>query len=102
MSNLNKLSATEAAAAIAAKRVKSVDLVAACLDRIKAREPEIGAWSFIDPVRAMDEARARDAEAPRGPLHGVPTSSIPPTCRRPTARRSTRATGHRSTRRAWH
>jgi Asp-tRNA(Asn)/Glu-tRNA(Gln) amidotransferase A subunit family amidase len=74
MSNLNKLSATEAAAAIAAKRVKSVDLVAACLDRIKAREPEIGAWSFIDPVRAMDEARARDAEAPRGPLHGVPVA----------------------------
>lgn len=72
MSDYNKMSATEAAAAIASKRLKSADLVAACLERIKARENEIGAWAFIDPVRAIDEARARDAEAPRGPLHGVP------------------------------
>jgi Asp-tRNA(Asn)/Glu-tRNA(Gln) amidotransferase A subunit family amidase len=72
MSNHNKLSATDAAAAIAAGRLNSVDFVFACLERIKAREPEIGAWSFLDPDRALAEARARDAEAPRGPLHGVP------------------------------
>jgi Asp-tRNA(Asn)/Glu-tRNA(Gln) amidotransferase A subunit family amidase len=72
MSDPNTWTASDAAAAIAARKIKSTDLVAACLDRIKAREKEIGAWMFIDPERAMAEARARDAEAPRGPLHGVP------------------------------
>ena len=72
MSDPNTWTASDAAAAIAARKIKSVDLVAACLDRIKARESEIGAWTFIDPERAMAEARARDAEAPRGALHGVP------------------------------
>ena len=72
MSTPNTWTARQAAEAIAARRIKSIDLVAACLDRVKAREPEIGAWTFIDPERAMAEARTRDAEAPRGPLHGVP------------------------------
>jgi Asp-tRNA(Asn)/Glu-tRNA(Gln) amidotransferase A subunit family amidase len=68
----NTWTATAAAAAIAARRIRSVDLVTACLERIRAREPEIGAWAHIDAERALAEARARDAEAPRGPLHGVP------------------------------
>lgn len=68
----NELSASEAAAAIAARKITSQELVRACLDRIAAREGEVGAWTYLDRDRAMAEARARDGEAPRGPLHGVP------------------------------
>jgi Asp-tRNA(Asn)/Glu-tRNA(Gln) amidotransferase A subunit family amidase len=87
MNALNTLSAVEAAAAIAARRITSVDLVTACLERIKAREPEIGAWAHIDAERALAEARARDAEPPRGPLHGVPVGikDIIDTAEMPTA-----------------
>jgi amidase len=74
MTEPNTWSASAAAAAVAERKIKSVELVAACLDRIKAREPEIGAWTFLDPERALAEARARDAEKPRGPLHGVPVA----------------------------
>ena len=69
---LNELSASDAAAAIAARKITSQDLVRSCLDRIAAREGEVGAWTYLDRDRAMAEARARDGEAPRGPLHGVP------------------------------
>jgi Asp-tRNA(Asn)/Glu-tRNA(Gln) amidotransferase A subunit family amidase len=70
--NPNTWSAAAAAAAIAARKISSMELVTACLDRIAAREPEIGAWTFVERERALAEARARDAERPRGPLHGVP------------------------------
>jgi amidase len=72
MKSPNELSASEAAAAIAAGRLKSVELVEACLARIEAREPTVQAWEQLDARRALDEARALDREAPRGPLHGVP------------------------------
>jgi Asp-tRNA(Asn)/Glu-tRNA(Gln) amidotransferase A subunit family amidase len=68
----NAWSASAAAAAVATGKITSKELVAACLDRIVAREPEIGAWAYVDPDRALAEARARDGEAARGPLHGVP------------------------------
>jgi len=93
----NELSASVAAAAIAAGRLKSADLVAACIARIEAREPVVKAWEQFDPARAMAEARARDAEAPRGPLHGVPVGvkDIIDTADFPTAYGSPIYTGHR-------
>ncbi|MFN4088142.1 MAG: amidase [Alphaproteobacteria bacterium] len=66
------LGALDAGAAIATGRLSSEALVRSCLDRIAARDPAIDAWSFLDPEQALAEARRRDAEAPRGPLHGVP------------------------------
>ncbi len=48
------------------------DLVQACLERIEEREPVVGAWAHLDPEAALEQARARDAEPPRSPLHGVP------------------------------
>ena len=74
MKSPNELSASEAAGAIAAGRLKSAELVEACLARIEAREPTVKAWVRLDARRAMSEARARDGEAPRGPLHGVPVA----------------------------
>ena len=53
----NLLSATEAAAAIAAGMLKSETLVRACLDRIRARESEVEAWAYLDPELALAQAR---------------------------------------------
>jgi len=52
--------------------MKSETLVTACLERIAHRDREVHAWAFVDPERALAEARARDREAPRSALHGVP------------------------------
>ena len=69
---MNTLSAAEAARRIAAGRLKSEALVAACLERIAAREPEVRAWACVDRELALKQAQALDRESPRSPLHGVP------------------------------
>ncbi len=73
MPNLNKLSATEIARGIAAKKFTAEAVVRDCLDRIAEREPTIHAWASIDPDYALMQARALDmSPSSRGPLHGVP------------------------------
>jgi Asp-tRNA(Asn)/Glu-tRNA(Gln) amidotransferase A subunit family amidase len=73
---LAALTAAEAAAQLAAGRITSEELVAACFTRIEAREAEIQAWAFLDRERALEEARSADAARREGkgvgPLHGVP------------------------------
>jgi len=73
---LEWLSATDAARAIAEGAVSSEQLVEACLARIRAAEPEVQAWHFLDPEHALTQARARDLDRKEGraigPLHGVP------------------------------
>ena len=66
------LSVRDAAREIAAGRLSAEAFATACLDRIAAREPIVGAWHYLDRDAALAAARARDAEAPRGPLHGIP------------------------------
>ena len=68
----HQLSAAEAAAAIRTGRLRSADLVDACLQRIGEREPQVGAWQCLDAAGARGTAARRDAEPSRGPLHGVP------------------------------
>ena len=72
MADLRSLSAREAAWQIAERGITAEALVTAYLDRIEAREAVVGAWQYLDRERALATARQRDAEAPRGPLHGVP------------------------------
>ena len=43
----------------------------ACLDRIAERDKAIEAWAYLDPERALREARRRDTASTKGPLHGV-------------------------------
>jgi amidase len=69
---LNLLSATEAASRIAAGKLKSEALVAACIQRINQREDEVRAWAHFDAALALAQARARDQESPRTRLHGIP------------------------------
>jgi len=56
----------------ALSELSSEALVRACLERIEAREPVVGAWAFLDAEAALAQARERDAEAPRSALHGLP------------------------------
>jgi Asp-tRNA(Asn)/Glu-tRNA(Gln) amidotransferase A subunit family amidase len=72
VTDLRTLTAREAALQIAERRITAEALVTACLDRIEAREPVVGAWQHLDRERALATARQRDAEPPRGPLHGIP------------------------------
>ena len=69
---LNRLSAIEAAARIAAGKLKSEALVTACIERINQRDEEVQAWAHFDPALALAQARARDKEPPRTRLHGIP------------------------------
>jgi Asp-tRNA(Asn)/Glu-tRNA(Gln) amidotransferase A subunit family amidase len=70
------LSAAAAALEIREGRLTSEELVQACLERIRALEPKVQAWTFLDEEHAMAQARAADERKangePIGPLHGVP------------------------------
>ncbi len=69
---LNQISAADTADAIAAGKLTSEALVAACLERIVRREKDVQAWAHIDPEAALKEARSRDKVPPKTRLHGVP------------------------------
>jgi Asp-tRNA(Asn)/Glu-tRNA(Gln) amidotransferase A subunit family amidase len=92
-----ELSATAAAGAIRAGQLSSVALVQACLERIAERDPVVRAWRHLDADAALAQARARDAEPARGPLHGVPVGvkDLIDTADQPTAYGSPIYDGHR-------
>jgi len=52
------------------------DVARSCLDRIAQVDGNVQAWTFIDPERVLQQARAADryqaSGVPLGPLHGVP------------------------------
>jgi Asp-tRNA(Asn)/Glu-tRNA(Gln) amidotransferase A subunit family amidase len=91
------LTVAEAARRIASSALTSEQLVRACLSRIEAREPDVMAWTFLDPERALSEARARDQGPIRGRLHGIPlgVKDIFDTVDMPTAYGSTLYSGNR-------
>jgi len=76
ITNLNSLSASEAARLIRDGIISSEQLVEACLARIREIDPQVQAWTFLDADYALKQARAADAlrleGKPIGPLHGVP------------------------------
>lgn len=73
---MHELSAFEAARRIRRGALSPSNLVAACLKRIEATEPTVGAWVRLDRDPAARVAVQRDIEAREGrfmgPLHGVP------------------------------
>src|SRR5260370_5740548 len=73
-----RLSATEAAGLIRAGTIESGELVAACLERVARVEPDVLAWTFLDPDHALTQARAADewrrSGRPLGALPGVPVA----------------------------
>ncbi len=54
----------------------SVELVQACLARVREVDGQVQAWTFLDPECALAQARAADEDRmsghPTGALHGVP------------------------------
>ncbi|MGI9521524.1 MAG: amidase [Hyphomicrobiaceae bacterium] len=67
-----QLTVTEAAAAIRERRLTSVDFVEACLDRVKSREEDVQAWSFVAVDESRLDAGLRRPQPNANPLEGVP------------------------------
>lgn len=61
---------------LASGAVSAVDIAEDCINRIKAREPEVQAWAWFDAEYVRQQARAMDAYRisgrPVGALHGLP------------------------------
>src|SRR5881296_2959872 len=76
LTDLHMLAAGEAARMIREGVITSVELVEACLARVREVDADIQAWAFLDPEHALAQARAADefrlSGQPTGPLHGVP------------------------------
>lgn len=69
---LHCLDGTDAAAGIASGAFTSSQLAEACIERTLVRDDDVRAWTTFDPEMVRRQAAARDAEKPRGALHGVP------------------------------
>ena len=63
---LNELGLAEATEAISARKLGSFDLVSSCLERINQREPQVGAWIYLDQEYALEQARQADRKQGRG------------------------------------
>jgi Asp-tRNA(Asn)/Glu-tRNA(Gln) amidotransferase A subunit family amidase len=74
--SLADLSAAQIAQAVANGETSATDVAKDCLTRISEREPDVGAWTFLDQDFALKQAERldalRSAGMPTGPLHGVP------------------------------
>src|SRR5437899_3019713 len=74
--DLHRLGACEAARMIRDGAVTSVEVVQACLARVREVDGQVQAWTFLDPDYALAQARAADeyrmSGQPIGALHGVP------------------------------
>jgi Asp-tRNA(Asn)/Glu-tRNA(Gln) amidotransferase A subunit family amidase len=71
MKTLQALGAKEAVGRLARRELTAQALVAACLERIASEDSQVQAWAWLEPERAMEQARAADAH-PRAPLYGLP------------------------------
>ena len=76
MTSPNLLTASEAAQAIRAGKLSSRALVDACISRAEARADDVGAWTYLNPCIAREQAdncdQAQAEGRDLGPLHGVP------------------------------
>ena len=74
--DLHLLGAGDAAQMIREGAVTSIELVQACLERVREVDGQVQAWTFLDPEYALSQARAADeartSGRPIGALHGVP------------------------------
>ena len=88
--NLLALGAVALRERLASGALDALALVEACIARIEAREPDVGAWACFDPEFARHQARAMDglrrSGRPIGALHGLPIAlkDIIDTARMPT------------------
>jgi Asp-tRNA(Asn)/Glu-tRNA(Gln) amidotransferase A subunit family amidase len=70
-----RLTATETAIEVRARRLSVVEVVSSCIERIEALDPTVHAFAALDPEIALRYARRLDerlAQGFDGPLLGVP------------------------------
>jgi Asp-tRNA(Asn)/Glu-tRNA(Gln) amidotransferase A subunit family amidase len=72
MKDLESLSASQAARALARRDIKATDLLLSCLDRIGQRESLVKAWSSLGKESALARAKELDKGSIKGILHGLP------------------------------
>lgn len=96
MAEARDLTVTAIAQQIAAGTLTPSALLESCLERIDAREGDVGAFIHLDVDAARAKAKQRDQETPKSPLHGVPigVKDIFDTASMPTAYGTTIYTGH--------
>jgi len=89
--------ATEIVEAVTAGKATCEAVVRACLERIALREPDVQAWTYLDPEQVIGYSRALDRSGRRGALIGVPfgIKDIIDTCDMPTQCGSPIYAGHR-------
>jgi Asp-tRNA(Asn)/Glu-tRNA(Gln) amidotransferase A subunit family amidase len=71
MNGPERLTASEAVAHLTAGKLTAEDLIRACLEQARAGA-EIKAWTWLDPEKAVAQARAVDRAGRKGRLAGVP------------------------------
>jgi aspartyl-tRNA(Asn)/glutamyl-tRNA(Gln) amidotransferase subunit A len=67
----------ELAAALAARKISSVELTEHCIERIARFDKGLNAFITVDPDRSLAQARAADARIAAGrtePLTGIPVA----------------------------
>jgi Asp-tRNA(Asn)/Glu-tRNA(Gln) amidotransferase A subunit family amidase len=96
---INLLTALDAAEQLVKGETTSEALVEDCLARIAARDGEVHGWTHVDRENALRQARMRDNEPRRSPLHGIPVGikDIFDTYDMPTTYGSLIYAGHRPT-----
>lgn len=76
LTDLHWVTACDAARLIRDGVISSVQMVEACLARVREVDERVQAWAFLDPEHALEQARAADeyrlSGQPVGLLHGVP------------------------------
>ena len=75
----------ELGAALAAKKISSVELTRACLERIERHGRELNAFISVDGAQALERAKAADASRARGEgsaLTGIPIAHKDVLCTR--------------------
>lgn len=76
MSDLSRLSASEALRSLRQGDITIEQYAQALLSRIAQRDPVVHAWAYLDPEYVLAQARELDKVCPsaRGPLHGLPVA----------------------------
>jgi Asp-tRNA(Asn)/Glu-tRNA(Gln) amidotransferase A subunit family amidase len=94
--SLDELTASEIVASVSSGATTCEAVVRACLERIAAREPDVGAWQHLRSVEVIEEARGLDRNGARGALAGVPfgVKDILDTCDLPSEYGSAIYSGH--------
>ena len=76
MDDLCRMTLVDVAHAIHQKKVSSLDVTKACLDRLERLQPDLNCFLSHEPDGALAAAHAADVAVARGnvhgPLHGVP------------------------------